>query len=432
MPAGAGPGMKILIVKPILPYPPTQGTRRVTLNLLDALRGEHKVTLLCKTLTDEEDKLVGELAGHCEKVVAIRAPNTRSVFHKVLCKAHYVLKSTLTLVPLRVQYDCPGVIVKAARALMASDDYDVLLVEYWTMAATAVDSTARRNVLFEHDVDLIRNKERVLSARGLFTKLRHLLTWRLERRGQLRAYPLFDSVITLTKFDRDTIEGILKREGVTARGKGASPPVGVIPTGVDDSFFKPPAGQEEEGSVLFVGAFAADFNVDAVTYFAASVFPLVREKITGARLYIVGGDAPSHVRDLGKMAGVTFLGLQKDLRPALEKAAVFVVPLRFAGGIRIRTLEAMAMGKAIVTTSVAIRGIEAGDGKELLIADKAEGFADAVAALLGDPGRRRELGEAARRFARENYSMDVARQGALELFKRLADGGPSTPLRSGG
>lgn len=412
--------MKILIVKPILPYPPTQGTRRVTLNLIDALNGEHDVTLLCKTLNDDEDRLVGELAERCRKVVAIRAPNTRSFIHKVVCKIVYCLNALFTMVPLRVQYDCPREIVRAARALMSSESYDVLLVEYWTMAKTAVGSTAKVNVLFEHDVDLIRNRERILSSRGLLTKLRHLLSWSLERRGQLKAYRLFDSVITLTQFDRGQIERILAREGVRAPGKGTPPAVRVLPTGVDDSFFRSGSGPVEEGGVLFVGAFAADFNVDAVRYFAVEVFPLVRAEVPGASLTIAGGDAPEEVRALGRMEGVRFIGLQKDLTGPLGRAAVFVVPLRFAGGIRIRTLEAMAMGKAIVTSSVGIRGIDAVDGRDLVIADGAERFASAVAGLLRDARRRDELGQAARRFAQANYSMESARRGALALFEEMA------------
>lgn len=415
--------MKILIIKPILPYPPTQGTRRVTLNLIDALRERHQVTLLCKTLTDTEDGLVRELAQRCEKVVAIRAPNTRSFFHKVACKIIYILKSFLTLTPLRVQYDCPAEIVNAAKALMSSDKYDMLLVEYWTMARTAVGSTAGVNVLFEHDVDLIRNRERILSAKGLFKKIRYLLSWTLEKRGQLRAYRIFDAIITLTKFDCAQIAGILKRESVRAPGRGGPPAVEVLPTGVDGSFFKTSGRSQREGSILFVGAFAADFNVDSVLYFAREVFPIIRTENPDAALYIAGGDAPAEVRALGRDEGVHFMGLQKDLTAPLDEAAVFVVPLRFAGGIRIRTLEAMAMGKAIVTTSVGIRGIEAVDGRDLIVADGAENMAAAVLALLKDKDRRMKLGESARSFARANYSMETAGAGALELFDRLARAG---------
>lgn len=415
--------MRILIVKPILPYPPTQGTRRVTLNLIDTLRDQHQVTLLCKTLSDEEDRLVGELAKRCEKVVAIRAPNTRSFIHKVVCKIHYCLKSLFTLVPLRVQYDCPGEIVKAARALMASENFDILLVEYWTMARTAARSTARANVLFEHDVDLIRNRERILSARGLFTKIKYLISWSLERRGQLRAYPRFDSIITLTQFDRAQIQKILEREKVLAPGSARPPLVDVLPTGVDDSFFKQDGDREEENSILFVGAFAADFNVDAVQYLANDIFPIIRRGVPEAKLYIAGGDAPPEVQALGELAGVTFLGLQKDLTKPLQRAAVFVVPLRFAGGIRIRTLEAMAMGKAIVTTSIGIRGIDAENGRDLLIADGEEDIAAAVVDLLNDPDRRSKLSEAARRFALAGYSMKTAGEGAQKVFQRLKKSG---------
>jgi len=414
--------MKILIVKPILPYPPTQGTRRVTLNLIHALQGPHEVTVLCKTLSDEEDDLAGELAAHCENVVALRAPNTRSFFHRAFFKLYYCLRSLFTLVPLRVQYDCPREIIMAARALTEAEEYDLLLVEYWTMAATASGARARVKVLFEHDVDCLRNRERYLAARGLFSKLKRYVSWKLEERGQFRAYSRFDAILTLTGFDREKIEEISGRVGSTAPGSRDPKPVHVLPTGVDASFFKTGERDEESDSVLFVGSFAADFNCDAIAYFVKSVFPHVREAVPEAKLYIAGGNAPPEVEALGRVEGVVYLGLQKDLTGPLSRASVFVVPLRFAGGIRIRTLEAMAMGKAIVTTSVGIRGIEAVNGRDLLIADGDRGLASAIVGLLKDPSRRAELGQSARAFAEAHYGMDAARREGLKLFERLSAG----------
>jgi glycosyltransferase involved in cell wall biosynthesis len=414
--------MKILIIKPILPYPPTQGTRRVTLNLIRALQGPHEVTLLCKTLTDSEEGLVSELATNCRSVLAIRAPNTRSFAHRVFFKLYYCLKTLFTLTPLRQQYDCPGEIIKAARALTDADDYDVLLVEYWTMAATAPRSRARVKVLLEHDVDYLRNRERYLAARGFLSRATRYLAWKLEERGQTRAYPHFDAILTLTDFDRAQIQELLSGMGVRSSKAQGTFPVRVLPTGVDSSFFEAPGRPQEENSILFVGSFAADFNVDAIKYFVEKVFPHILEAVPQARLYVAGGDAPPRVEALGREEGVTFLGLQKDLTGPLASASVFVVPLRFAGGLRIRTLEAMAIGKAIVTTSVGIRGIDAVNGRDLLIADGDTEFASAVVSLLKDAGRRAQLGDSARRFAMGNYSIDAAGRRATRIFEQLSGG----------
>jgi glycosyltransferase involved in cell wall biosynthesis len=194
-----------------------------------------------------------------------------------------------------------------------------------------------------------------------------------------------------------------------------------MPTGVEKSFFEAVDGDEEPNSVLFVGSYLADFNVDSAQYLVKSVFPYVLEAMPQAKLLIVGGNAPPEVRSLGQSEGVTFLGFQEDLIGTLARASVFVVPLRFAGGLRIRTLEAMAAGKAIVTTSVGIRGIEAKDGRDLLIADGDREFATAIVSLLKDPERRAQLSRAARHFAKTNYSMDVARRMAAELLERVSE-----------
>jgi glycosyltransferase involved in cell wall biosynthesis len=287
------------------------------------------------------------------------------------------------------------------------------------MAATAAGARATTKVLFEHDVDCLRNRERYLTARGIFSKLSRYVAWKLEERGQLKAYAAFDSILTLTGFDREQIEGLSRREGIRVPGTEGPPPVHILPTGVDGSFFEAPDVEQESDSILFVGSFAADFNVDAIQHLVESILPRVHQEMPQARLYIAGGNAPPEVQALGRQRGVTYLGLQKDLTGPLASASVFVVPLRFAGGIRIRTLEAMAMGKAIVTTSVGIRGIEAVDGRDLLIADGERDFASAVVGLLRGPERRAQLGRSAREFALKNYGMDVARRKGLELVERL-------------
>jgi glycosyltransferase involved in cell wall biosynthesis len=230
---------------------------------------------------------------------------------------------------------------------------------------------------------------------------------------------MFDAVLALTRFDGGQIEELMEpaqRERLRSKTGTA---VHVLPTGVDPSFFERAPAEEEPGSVLFVGSFAADFNVDAVRYLVRDIFPLVRESLPEAQLYIAGGDAPPEVASYGELPGVTYLGLQRDLRQALGKAAVFVVPLRFAGGIRVRTLEAMAMGKAVVTTSVGIRGIEVTDGREVVIADGAGELAAGIVRVLRDRELRQRLGRAARELVMSRYDMERARREALELFERL-------------
>jgi len=408
--------MKIRIVKPILPYPPTQGTRRVTLNLIDALRVDHEVTVLCKTLSDDEERLVPELAARC-KVISVRAPNTKSFLHRVGYKILYLARALFTLLPLREQYDCPRAVLRAARRLLASERFDLLLVEYWTMAEVALRGSARVKCLLEHDFDTLRNKERVDSLRNPLRRIPAWWAWRLEKRRQLAAYGRFDWVLTLTEFDKRLVQEAVA--GQRKHSGSRAPAVRVLPTGVDDSLFDEQPGPVEAGSVLFVGAFAADFNVDALRYLVDRIFPLVRRELPDAKLYVAGGDESGMARKLCDVEGVVYLGLLEDLRGVLRRTAAFVVPLRFAGGIRIRILEAMAMGKAVVTTGVGLRGIPAVHGEHVLVADRPEEFAAWVVKLLKDPELRASLGASARKFARANYSMEAARRRTLRLLAEM-------------
>jgi len=168
--------------------------------------------------------------------------------------------------------------------------------------------------------------------------------------------------------------------------------------------------------VVFFGLLDYAPNVDGVIYFVQKIWPRVAEAHPEARLKIIGGSAP---RSLQLLAGprVELTGFVPDLRPHLAGAAAVVVPLRLGGGTRLKIVEAMAMGKAIVSTTLGAEGIEAIPGQDLLIEDQPEAFADGVNRLLDSPELAAHMGQSARSLAVDRYSWSVAAR-ALEAFYR--------------
>ena len=144
-------------------------------------------------------------------------------------------------------------------------------------------------------------------------------------------------------------------------------------------------------------------NVDAVLWFAQEVLPLIRQEVPEARFWVVGKDPHPRLAPLADDPGVRLTGWVEDVRPFIAAAAVYAIPLRIGGGTRLKVLEAMAMGKAIVSTTLGCEGFDLVPGQELVIADTPEVFARAVLALLADPERRARIGRAARRFAGSRY-----------------------------
>jgi glycosyltransferase involved in cell wall biosynthesis len=180
--------------------------------------------------------------------------------------------------------------------------------------------------------------------------------------------------------------------------------VEVAPNGVDTSFFQPPvADTVEPGLFVFTGKMDFRPNVDAVQWFADEVWPRVREQLPGARFEIVGRDPSLAVRALAGRAGIAVTGPVADVRPYFARAAVVVAPLRVGGGTRLKILEAMAMGKAIVATPMAVDGLHVASGEELLIEEDPDAMADCLVQLANDEARRTALGAAARQRAEFEY-----------------------------
>lgn len=184
--------------------------------------------------------------------------------------------------------------------------------------------------------------------------------------------------------------------------------------GVDLDYFLPQSKIEKSGTqntdtrgsplIVFTGAMDYRPNIDAVTWFAEASLPLVLEEMPDAAFYIVGSKPAPDVKRLGKMTGVTVTGRVPDVRPYLRRADVAVAPMRIARGVQNKVLEAMAMGRPVVTTSRGLSGIRATGGEELLVADNAGQIADAIIQLASEPARAAEMGRAARARMELDYS----------------------------
>lgn len=162
--------------------------------------------------------------------------------------------------------------------------------------------------------------------------------------------------------------------------------------------------REQAGTVLFTGTFAHLPNRDAARWLAAEIMPAVRARYPGAQLRIVGAAPPSEVLGLAG-DGIEVIADAPSMQPHLEAAAVVVAPVRSGGGMRMKVLEALARRKAVVTTSLGAEGFASLEPQlPFLVADETEPVAAAIADLLGDDARRRELGAEARDFAERHHS----------------------------
>ncbi len=240
------------------------------------------------------------------------------------------------------------------------------------------------------------------------------------------AVPRFHHVVAVSESDRALMSGMIDPSRIT-----------VVPTGVDLSLYRAPSREDSTGEsegdagaddrregaplVIFLGSMDWEANIDGVTYFCREIFPEVQRAVPAARFRVVGRDPHPRVRRLASES-VEITGTVPSVVEHLREATVFVVPLRVGGGTRLKIFEAMAAGKAVVSTTVGAEGLDVTHGRDLILADDARAFAGAVIDLLRDADRRRTFERAALETAeRHDWSNVVGTfESALERAREFA------------
>ncbi len=392
---------RILILTPQLPYPPHQGTTIRNYNLIVNLAARHEVHLLSFVHSRDELAAAHPLRRHCASVEVALVPR-RSPLKRLLS----VLLSPQPDMALRLPSAEFG---QKLDALLSRQAFDVVQVEGIELAPYLFQAAARRQATGERGPLIVfddHNAEYVLQQRAFETDVRHprrwvgalysLIQWQKLRGYEIAACRRADRVVACSDADRDALRRLMPDLDVT-----------IIPNGVDvahySSFSAPPSTLGSPLPLVFTGKMDFRPNVDAVLWFAHEVLPLIRAEVPEAHFYVVGQKPHRRLAPLAENPAVTLTGYVDDVRPYIAAAAVYVVPLRIGGGTRLKIMEAMAMSKAIVSTSLGCEGFPLTPGRELIVADAPQDFARQVVSLWRDPAARERLGRAGRRFVEKRY-----------------------------
>jgi glycosyltransferase involved in cell wall biosynthesis len=197
--------------------------------------------------------------------------------------------------------------------------------------------------------------------------------------------------------------------------------ISIIENGVDCANLQPLPQPSNASHLLFVGVIGYPPNADAVIYFCKSILPSIRKAIPEVRLTVVGHAPPIEVQGLALSSGAVIVtGFVNDPIPYYADASVCVVPLRAGGGTRLKILEAMALGRPVVTTSIGCEGLEVTDGEHLLIGDSAADFARQVLRLLREPELRHRITVAARKLVERRYDWSIIAETLVHTYEVLA------------
>jgi GT2 family glycosyltransferase/glycosyltransferase involved in cell wall biosynthesis len=368
---------KVLVASPYLPFPLAHGAAVRIYNLMRRAARDFDQVLVA--FVEESAPVPQELLDICIEVVTVRR------------RGSHAIPSTAR--PDTVEeFDLPAYHA-ALRQSVAKWQPGIVQLEFTQMAVYAQDCAGARNILVEHDITFDLYAQMLAHGEDWETRRQYDRWVKFEH----DAWKRVDRVVVMSGKDREVVEGSV-----------------TIANGVDLERFRASAHEPEPRRLLFIGSFAHHPNVLAMEFFLREVFP----KLDRVTLHVIAGRRHESFWDL-KHDGVEVEGFVADVRPAYERATLVIAPLIASAGTNIKIMEAMAMGKAIVSTEAGIHGIELERGKDVMVAETAEEMASAISRLLEDREARQAMERSARETAERSYGWDAIAERQVELYRSL-------------
>lgn len=399
--------MKILYLSHCCPFPPNKGEKIRTFHEIRCLSQHHEIHLACLTQDPADLKHYNDLGRFCESVKIVSFAARRAKFK--------CLPYLLTPSPLSVPYFYHQELQQHINWLLQNFQFDAILCFSSPMAEYVFRATkstknwqpnGARPLLVMDYCDLDSDKWHQYAVSSTWPgswiygrEARELLAY------EHRINKIFDHSIFTTRAE------VALFQDLCPDVKQLS----AIANGVDVDYFHPDTvssqtiediRKDNTPLLLFTGAMDYQPNIDGVLWFYEQIYPLIRKTMPQVYFFIVGSRPTEEVTKLHGKDGITVTGFVDDIRPYYAAADLSVVPLRLARGVQNKVLEALAMGNAVVTTSKALEGIEARPGRELMVADNPETFAQQVLDLLAQPKKRTQLGLLGRQFVNQHHRWD--------------------------
>lgn len=300
---------------------------------------------------------------------------------------------------------------KFKRKTLLINEFELVYIVGWHLSDEFFEVDHPNAVIDFIDLPSLSMLQLMKIEKNIFKKIRLFKWWRDIISEERRWGKKFKHFIVISSRGKEELESLIGKESNII----------IIPSGVDIDYFKPISFQQsEEKMILFTGNMKYPPNHDAVFYFYKSIWPLVKKEIPELKFFIVGKNPPPRLISIAKKnTSVVVTGFVEDIRPFFEKAAVYICPLRYGTGIKNKILEAWAMGKAIVATSVSTEGLEAVDNENILIANNPNQFANCIIGLLKDTELRKKIGQKSRELVEHKYTWKIQSAKLESLFFKI-------------
>ena len=390
--------MHILWLKTELLHPVDKGGKIRTYNMLKELKRDHRISYL--TLDDGTAGAPEREAAreYCNELVCVPHQHREKFTPGFYSELLFNLASPL---PYAIKKYESALMRKEISKRASAGDCDLVVCDFLAPAANVPHDLACPTVLFQHNVEAMIWKRHYEVQDNQWMKAYLCGQWLKMRAFERKMCRSFDCVVAVSVEDRDQIQKEYGAEFVFD-----------VPTGVDTKFFQPTGSEAAEAhNLVFTGSMDWLPNEDAIRYFTEEIMPRIKREIPEVTLTVVGRNPYPSLLELAKKdPSIMVTGRVDDVRPYMERAAAYIVPLRIGGGTRLKIFEAMAMEKAIVSTTIGAEGLPVKDGAELLLADTAEFFAESIVTVLNDKELANRLGSRAAATVRQQFGWEKVAQ----------------------
>lgn len=392
--------MNILIIWYGIPTYWNGSTSRLFYLLRWSKKYNNKITLITfkKNVENEDDlKKYGD-------IITIDLPSKIRIIRDTIWNNILYLKNIhLPITPFSLE------IRKKIEEVVGIGDFDLIYINHRMFLNALKLKVNAPKVLDIPDPLVYSHYQYYLQERTITGKIKWLLYYYNYRYFEVSRYKNFDAYIFVSPEHKKLMDSYIP----------APKNVFYIPQGVDIENFKPMYIEEEPHSLIFTGSMNYPPNVNAILYFCKKIYPLIKHQKPEVKLYVVGQNPSKEILKL-RSKDIIITGFVDNIKPYMAKAAVAIVPIvTDDGGFKIKVLEAMAMGKPLVSTSLGSKGINITNGENIIIADNPEDFAKHVIELLNDKQMRERIGTNARRFVVNNYSWEKMTNMLNNAFKEI-------------
>jgi polysaccharide biosynthesis protein PslH len=401
--------MNILLLSPWLPWPLYDGGRIRIFETLRYLSRRHCVTLVSSVCRSDELDHASAIKDFCQTVITTVVPNgTRSVVSRLS-------RGVLSRRSLIQSFYYDARLAEKVKELTSRVAYDVIQVEFPFVAPylNAVGPRSRaKKILTMHNIESLRFERELQLAHWGKRRLVLLGNHLFFREWEKKALRQFDGIVTVSDLERTWVQQHAPRTMVD-----------VVPNGVDTEYFhRSPIASTSTPYIVFTGAMDYPPNIDAAGWLCNEILPSLQHCVPDVCLKIVGKNPHPRVLEFGRRKDVEVTGTVADIRSYVAESLALVVPLRSGGGTRLKILEAMALERPVISTTVGAEGLDINPGSDILIADDTQQFVNQIRSLLESPEKAEAIGNAGRRLVTGKYDWRVC-LGGLERFygKLLGD-----------